>query len=375
MSTPSASKATVSAAVAAGRAARRGVEPLLCFILPVATLSFLATGPHAWDAALCWTLPVWLCVAADYFSPADGSSPLSVWPECCLDARLYALFGLQLANIILLLDAASRLGFATPSACADSAATLIALRILAGTTSCCSGIALAHELLHRRPKHQRWMGRLLLWTVCYEHFAVEHGRGHHRLASTAADPATARFDEDFGDFFKRSVRGQWADAWRLEGRRLGGIAAGPGRWLRHRVLRGLAVQSVLLALIFAYFGPLALILFLYQSWAAVRLLEAVNYVQHWGLVRAGTKFTVADAWATDSWFTLHAFIGLSRHADHHLHAGQPCQRLRQHEASPRLPHGYFVMALMVRLRNDYYRELAGRELRERRLGPFRLGRG
>lgn len=374
MSTPSASRATVSAAVAAGRVARSGIEPLLCFILPVATLSFFATGPHAWEAALCWTLPVWLCVAADYFSPADGSSPPSVWPECWLDARLYTLFGLQLANIILLLDAASHLRFATPSACAASAATLMALRILAGTTSCCSGIALAHELLHRRPRHQRWMGRLLLWTVCYDHFAVEHGRGHHRLASTPADPATAYFGESFGDFFKRSVRGQWADAWRLEGRRLGRIA-GLGRWLRHRVLHGLAVQSVLLALIFAYFGPLALILFLYQSWAAVRLLEAVNYVQHWGLVRAGTRFTATDAWATDSWFTLHAFIGLSRHADHHLRAGQPCQRLRPHEASPRLPKGYFVMALMVRLRNDYYRELAGRELRERGLGPFRLGRG
>ncbi len=364
--------ATTLSVMAAGRIVRGWIEPLLCFILPLSTLFFLATGPHAWDAALLWTLPVWLCVAADYCSPADHSAPDPGWPIGWLDARLYALFSLQLANTVLLLDAASHLAFATPSECAASASTLVALRILAGTTSCCSGIAVAHELIHRRPWHQRWMGRILLWTVCYGHFAIEHGRGHHRQGSTAADPATARFGESFDDFFSRSARGQWIDAWRLENRRLREVL-GPGRWLRHRVLQGLAIQLVLLALIFAYFGPLALILFLYQSWAAVRLLEAVNYVQHWGLVRAGPKFSGGDAWATDSWFTLHCFIGLSRHADHHMHAGKPCHELRQLEESPRLPHGYFVMALMVRLRNDRYREFVGRELRERGLEPFRPG--
>lgn len=331
------------------------------------------TAPHSWDAALGWTLPVWLCIAADYGSPVDSSAPQPAWPAWCLDARFYALFGLQWLNILWLLNIVSHLGFATLTEVIASTANLVALRILAGTTSCCSAIALAHELIHRRPRHLRWMGRMLLWTVCYDHFAVEHGRGHHRLASTADDPATARFNEGFDEFFRRSVCGQWRDAWHLEARRLAGLA-GVSHWLRHRVLQGVVIECGLLGLILVYFGPLALFAFLYQSWAAVRLLEAVNYVQHWGLIRAGTRFSGADAWATDSWFTLHAFIGLSRHADHHLRAGKPCQHLQTQQDSPKLPHGYFVMALMVRLRNDHYRELAGRELRGRNLGPFRLGR-
>jgi alkane 1-monooxygenase len=140
-------------------------------------------------------------------------------------------------------------------------------------------------------------------------------------------------------------------------------------------LHGVGVQLALLVLIFAHFGPLALMLFLYQAWAAVRLLEMVNYVQHFGLVRAGERFGAADAWATDSWFTLHCFVGLSRHADHHIRAGRPCHRLRFLEESPRLPGGYFVMALLVRWRNGRYLELAGRELQARGLGPFRAGRG
>jgi alkane 1-monooxygenase len=349
------------------------VEPWLCFILPAATLGFLLGGPHAWLPALLWTLPLWLCVAADYFSPADRAGPGPGWPAWLLDARLYALFALQWANIVLLLALASRLRWGTPAEFAEGAANLLAVRVLAGSSSCCCGIAAAHELIHRPSRHLRWMGRALLWTVCYDHFALGHVPGHHRLASTPRDPATARFGERFGDFFWRSLRGQWLDAWRREARRLAGVA-GPGRWLRHRVLQGQAVQLAWLALVLACFGPLALAVFLYQSWVAVRLLEAVNYVQHWGLARAGSRFGGADAWACDSWFTQHVFIGLSLHADHHMGGGKPCHRLGHRQESPRLPAGYFVMALLVRLDNGWYCELAGRELAARRLGPFLPGR-
>jgi alkane 1-monooxygenase len=362
---------SVTPAHAAGHVLRDAVAPWLCFLLPASTLGFLLTGPHSWQAALAWTLPVWLCVAADYASPADRAAPNLRGLDWLLDARLYALFALQWANIVLLLDLASGLRFGNEAEIAASAANVLAARVLVGSSSCCCGIAVAHELIHRPVRHLRWMGRMLLWTVCYDHFAVAHGRGHHRWAATAEDPATARYGERFGDFFKRSVCGQWLGAWRLEARRLRSVS-GPARWLRHRVLLGVAVQLALLVLVFTYFGGLALLLFLYQAWVAVRLLEAVNYVQHWGLLRAGKRCGGADAWSCDSWFTLHCFIGLSRHADHHACAGKPCHRLLHREESPRLPGGYFVMALLVRVRNDLYCELAGRELRARGLGPFRL---
>lgn len=348
--------------------------PLLCFILPVSTLFFLSSGPHGGMAALVWTLPVWLCVAADYYSPADRRGPWCPLPQWALDARLAVLFALQWLNIALLLDVGSRLVFDSPVEIAASAANVVAIRILAGTTSCCSALSVAHELVHRRAMLWRWMGRSLLWTVCYDHFALEHGRGHHRLASTPADPATARFGERFGDFFRRSLVGQWADAWRMETRRLRAASRwGLGFWLRHRVLHGLLAEAVLLGGIFACFGGVALLLFLYQALAAVRLLEAVNYVQHWGLLREGSRFGPADAWSCDSWFTLHAFIGLPRHADHHAWGGKPSQRLSYCEASPRLPRGYFVMALWVRLSNDRFMEMAARELEAKGLGPFRTG--
>lgn len=343
---------------------RTWAESLLCFILPVSTFWFLFTGPHTWDAALMWTLPVWLCIACDFFSPVDRSPPKPDGMEFLLDARLYVLFALQYANILLLLEVASSLAWGSLSDFAASAANIAAMRILVGTTSCCSGIAVAHELLHRRRKHLRWMGRIMLWTVCYDHFALEHAHGHHRMVGTATDPATARKGESFADFFKRSAWGQWANAWQTEGNRLLHYK-GFGWLVHHRVLKGLAIEFVLLALIMWHYGSIALLMFLYQSLVALRMLEAVNYIQHWGLTRGNAQFKDACAWSTDSWFTLHSFIGLSRHSDHHALAGIPCYCLRYREEGPSLPHGYFVMSVVVRFCNDRFIQMANRELMEK----------
>ena len=341
---------------------RQWPEGLLCFILPLSTFFCLSAAPHVWYAALIWTVPVWLCIVADYFSPSDQSLPKLDGKEWLLDMRLYGLFALQIVNIMLLLSATSRLAWATPFDVGTSVVNIIAFRILMGTTSCCSGIAVAHELLHRRSRHMRMMARILLWTVCYDHFALEHAHGHHRRVGSSADPATARLGENFPNFFRRSVVGQWNNAWRLEGQRLQhhkGL-----QWLlHHRMMHGMAIELALLGLIIHQYGFIALLMFLYQSFVALRMLEAVNYIQHWGLTRDGSKLSSNCAWATDSWFTLHTFIGLSRHADHHIHAGKPFYRLRHQEECPKLPHGYFVMSLMVRLDNARYIEMACQELK------------
>jgi len=347
-------------------------ERLLCFFLPIATLVFYLKGPHEWQIALLWTLPVWTCVVADLFSPAARNELPRLEPNWPYETTLYLLTALQLANIWLMLDGVNQLGWNSPGEIGSSLANLFTVRILTGTTSCCSGIAVAHELIHRRSPYQRWMGRLLLWTVCYDHFAVEHIRGHHRRVGTPADPATARYDETYSDFWWRTLKGQFVSAWRLENERLQNNS-NVSRVSRHRVLHGIVIQATLIGLTFAGFGVIAGLMFLYQAFYALRLLEAVNYFQHWGLSRTGRHFGGPDAWATDSWFTLHSFVGLSRHADHHEYGRKPYHRLAYQDEGPRLPYGYFAMYVVVKFFNDRYRSLARRELQARGLGPFRGG--
>lgn len=43
------------------------------------------------------------------------------------------------------------------------------------------------------------LGRALIWTVTYDHFFVEHARGHHARVATEDDPATSRFGETYAE--------------------------------------------------------------------------------------------------------------------------------------------------------------------------------
>lgn len=78
------------------------------------------------------------------------------------------------------------------------------------------GITVAHELGHKKSTLERFYSKLLLITVCYGHFYIEHNRGHHVAVATPQDPATARRDESFYHFWFRSVFLGYAHAWNLE---------------------------------------------------------------------------------------------------------------------------------------------------------------
>jgi alkane 1-monooxygenase len=262
----------------------------------------------------------------------------------------------------------AKLQWTDPSTILASVTELLAIRILVGTNSCCSGIAVAHELIHRRRAAPRFLGRCVLATVCYAHFAVEHLRRHHRHVGTAEDPATARLGESYSAYWRRTKKEQFVSAWRLESARLGlepPFALSTKLW-RHEVFLGLVAEAALILGMLAYGGPAAAGIFLLQSLAAVRLLEAVNYFQHWGLEKSPGPETPFDAWVTDSWFSMHVFVGLARHSDHHRHGGKPYHRLDFCGRGPRLPFGYLGMALLAKSFNRRYQSIAQTELRRYR---------
>jgi alkane 1-monooxygenase len=234
-------------------------------------------------------------------------------------------------------------------------------------------IITAHELSHRREKHFQMMGRIMLGLVLYEHFYTEHVRGHHRRVGTREDPATARFGESFGAFYRRTVPAQFKSAWRLETTRLGDpdMKLTDPRILGSRVLHGLVAEWAFAFGIFAVFGPVGFLFHVIRSVGGFTALEVVNYFEHWGLERRGGRVEPIDSWDTTNKFTLYALVGLSRHADHHAHAGRPFQQLRHWDESPKLPRGYPGMMRLVLGNNAKFREQMTRELERVQLGPFR----
>jgi alkane 1-monooxygenase len=356
-------------------------------MLPAVPLAFVATGPHPWWVALAVLPAPLLFVGVDRLSgtaqESDANEEGNGWPFDLL-LVLHAL--LHFAMLAGYLRLAGRVGVLSADFWVGA--------VLVGHNTGWSSIIVAHELIHRRSRWARLLGRALLCTALYDHFAIEHVRGHHVRVGTGGDPATARFGETLTSFKWRTIPGQFRSAWRIECRRLGnkgmpdravdegmdkGVDKGIGdsgmpwwdpRLLRNHVARGLAVEIALAVIAGLAFGPAAVAALLVQAWQAINLLETVNYFEHWGLSRASRRVTTRDSWDTDSTFTRFALIGLARHADHHAHPTRAFQALQHVEESPKLPYGYPPMVLLAQVWNSRFQRLMTEELRRRGLGPF-----
>ncbi|WP_394752146.1 fatty acid desaturase [Crenothrix sp.] len=333
---------------------------LLCFILPITTLLFLTNGPYAFHETVLWTLPFIGILLVDGLNiEADTHQDDDAYNGIFYDGILYALSLLQLINIGLMSHYVSQLHWQTHSDILLGIVNLIALRFLVATSSGTSGIVVAHELIHRPQSYQQLLGRLLLCSVFYEHFVITHKRGHHLSLGMPEDIATARLNENFKDYWRRVYRGYWCYAWSSEQTRLGAVK-GLARLFKNQVLHGLLIETLLLISIIVVFGWLAAVMFLYQAFAAVRILEAVNYFQHWGLT--DSHYGNTYGWVSNSWLTRHVLMGLSHHIGHHQDENKRFYEISYSDAGPKMPYGYFVMNLWIKLDNASYQKMAMREL-------------
>jgi alkane 1-monooxygenase len=221
-----------------------------------------------------------------------------------------------------------------------------------GAISGAIGITFAHELVHRSHRFERGLGEVLLASVCYAHFAIEHVHGHHRHVGTPRDPATARLGESFYRFLPRTLAGSLTSAWHLEVERL--ARRGKGRWsASNRMLRYAATQLVLFPAIWWFFGITGVLLFAGQAVLAFSILEVINYVEHYGLVRTeigpGEYERIAPNHSWDSSYRVSNWmlINLARHSDHHCAAAKRYQSLELLPQAPQLPGGYGAMFLLA----------------------------
>ncbi|MEV0565282.1 alkane 1-monooxygenase [Dactylosporangium sp. NPDC050588] len=222
------------------------------------------------------------------------------------------------------------------------------------TAGIVNGIAIntAHELGHKRERVERWLSRIALAPTGYGHFFVEHNRGHHVRVATPEDPASARLGESFWRFWPRTVAGSLRSAWRLETARLRLRGRSPWTW-RNDVLTAWAMTVLLFAVLTAVYGWTVLPFLALQAVAGFSLLEAVNYLEHYGLLRQPTgtgrpeKVDPRHSWNSDRLVTNVFLFQLQRHSDHHANPLRRYQTLRTFDVSPRLPAGYATMVVVA----------------------------
>lgn len=213
------------------------------------------------------------------------------------------------------------------------------------------GITIAHELVHRTSKLETSMGRLLLLSVLYMHFAIEHVRGHHAQVATAEDPASARKGQSFYSFLFPSIVGQYLSAWELEKDRLRKQKL-PFFSLHNEMLNFTVLQVAFCLLLGYMFGIVFVGYFLLVSFLSFSLLEMVNYLEHYGLVREKhangryEKVSHHHSWNSDHVVSRMFLFELTRHSDHHAVASRKYQVLRTFDDAPQLPTGYPGMILV-----------------------------
>jgi alkane 1-monooxygenase len=225
---------------------------------------------------------------------------------------------------------------------------------LALTVAMVSGIAIntAHELGHKRASIERWLSRIALAQSGYGHFFIEHNRGHHVRVATPEDPASARLGESFYAFLPRTVIGSLRSAWHLEQVRLRRLDK-PSWSLRNDILGAWAMTVVLYAALVAGFGLVVLPYLLIQAVIGFSLLEVVNYLEHYGLLRQQAddgryeRTRPEHSWNSNSSASNVLLYHLQRHSDHHANPIRRYQALRHVDDAPQLPTGYAGMILLA----------------------------
>ena len=221
------------------------------------------------------------------------------------------------------------------------------------------GITVAHELGHKHRKLDQFMSKILLMTVFYMHFFIEHNRGHHVKVATPEDPATALRGESFYHFWVKTVFLGFASAWRLETERLHKVGKRSVSLSNQMIWFSLLPWMFVAAMTygsFLLFGAWQItipVFLLLQSIFAFTLLELVNYVEHYGLLRKEIapgryeRVGARHSWNADQILSNYYLFKLQRHSDHHLFATKPYQVLDRYEESPQLPAGYPSMVVLA----------------------------
>src|SRR3954451_22907088 len=324
--------------------------------LVVPSLAFIAVGMWrltGWGGWI-WIGPVVILIivpAIDLLAGLDRSNP----PDDVIEAlerdryyrwSTYLFLPIQYAGFVgaMYLIAHADLGTA------DRIGIAVSIGCIGGI-----GINTAHELGHKKEANERWLSKIALAQSFYGHFYIEHNRGHHVRVATPEDPASARLGESFYRFWPRTVGGSLRSAWNLERRRIARREQHPWR-LSNDVLNAWLMSAVLWGVLIAVLGPGIAPYLVIQAVVGFSLLEVVNYMEHYGMLRQKVgvgerqryeRVDPSHSWNSNNIATNVLLYHLQRHSDHHANPTRRYQSLRDYEQSPVLPTGYAGMIVLA----------------------------
>ena len=178
------------------------------------------------------------------------------------------------------------------------------------------GIIYGHELAHTKGFSfviARWMMGL----SGSSHFCYAHVYNHHLELGCEDDPATSPRGRSLYAHFPKSYFGQSKFLYTMEKHRLERLGVPFLSW-QNRWIRGYAMSLPTIFLFWMAGGWLGICAMLLIWMISNFELEALNYLEHYGLIREkGQPIDYRHSWDNSTAFTSWFFIEIGRQADHH----------------------------------------------------------
>jgi alkane 1-monooxygenase len=224
----------------------------------------------------------------------------------------------------------------------------VSIFVLTGLMIGMVGTITAHELTHRTwDPVSMLIGRWLLAFSFDTSFAIEHVYGHHRYVSTTVDPATApRGRNVYHHIVASTIKGN-VSAWEIEADRLRKKRLGVLSW-HNAVIRGYLMSVALVLAAYAMGGVQGAAFFTVCALWGKSLLEIVNYMEHYGMVRnPETPVQPRHSWNTNRRISSWTMFNLTRHSHHHAQGEVPYQDLKPYSDAPMMINGYLTTIMVA----------------------------
>ena len=312
------------------------------YVLPRDTEIQKFSYPTILNVSVYINLPILFCLIFLVVSVFGNNSP-----DWYVDG-LYALFNVDFLTVV------------NSFTVADKFFILFQTTLLVGILGTVPG----HELTHRKKKKfDMFVGNWMLAFSWDCTFAIEHVYGHHKEVCLDEDPASAKRGENIYMFFIKASYQEQISGWKLEAARLNRRNQNVFS-IHNRMLVGYLRCTTITILAFMFGGIFGLLAFLLCAFAAKLLLEAINYIEHYGLVREkGKPVGMRHSWNSNHLLSSVYLCNVTRHSDHHRSTAlnfwelDPC-----HDDAPLLPYGYLSMLYLVLLTPFLYKKIMAKEL-------------
>ena len=242
---------------------------------------------------------------------------------------------------------------------------LVGYVVVLGLMVATAGTNVGHELTHRkRERFDMFMGNWLLALTWDCSFAIEHVYGHHKYVATSIDPATAKRGQNPYNFILHAIFLNQRNAWIIENNRLVKTGLRPFS-IQNRMLIGYARSGILTAAAYLLAAWTGVIVFLLISMGGKVVLEGVNYMEHYGLIREkGTPILPRHSWNTNRRVSSFFLFNLTRHSSHHENAQLEYWELKAYSDAPEMPLGYLSCVYLVLFMPWLYHRIMAPKLKD-----------